>query len=224
MKMKRILVIAVHPDDETLSCGGTLLKFKEEGAELSWLIVTNVHENKGWDSAFVEKRQVEIDEVSKLYGFENTYKLDYPTTELDQVHMNELVGRISEVINKLEPDTIILPNRSDVHSDHDVAFRAAYSCTKNFRYPFIKNIMMGETLSETEFAPSLSENAFVPNVFVDITKFFDQKLKIMAIYESEVMEEWQPRSLSSIESLARYRGSRIGKKYAEAFTLLVNIL
>ena len=101
-----------------------------------------------------------------------------------------------------------------------VAFDAVYSCTKSFRYPFIEKIYMMETLSETEFAPSVPAKTFLPNVYVDITDFIDKKLEIMQMYPKEVMQEPYPRSLSSIKSLARIRGSRAGVMYAEAFMLL----
>ena len=108
----------------------------------------------------------------------------------------------------------------DVHSDHRVSFSALYSCLKSFRHPFVKQIYSFEALSETEFAVATSDNAFVPNVFVDITPYIDKKLEIMSMYEVELMEEPWPRSLSTIKALARVRGSRAGVMYAEAFQLL----
>ena len=83
---------------------------------------------------------------------------------------------------------------------------------------------MYETLSETEFAPALPENVFIPNVFVDITNYFEKKLEIFKIYKSEVTKEPLPRSLEVIEAFDKCRGSRIGKKYAEAFVLLKEII
>ena len=79
---------------------------------------------------------------------------------------------------------------------------------------------MMETLSETEFAPSIPGASFCPIVFVDITPYIEKKLEIMSLYDTEVMEEPYPRSLSSIKALARVRGSRAGVMYAEAFQLL----
>ena len=134
-----------------------------------------------------------------------------------------IIQKISEAVLEIQPEVIYLQNRSDVHTDHQIIFKAVYACTKNFRYPFIKKILMYETLSETEFAPALRENAFIPNFFVDISDYFEEKIDIMKIYKSEVMDDPFPRSLSSIEALARFRGSRIGVKYAEAFQLLLEI-
>lgn len=220
MKQKKVLVVAVHPDDETLGCGGTLLKHKAIGDDIYWLIITNIDKINGWKKEIVDKRQIEIEKVSVLYGFKKTFKLDFPITKLDQVPMCNLINEISRVFIEVKPEIVYLPNRSDVHTDHQVAFKAAYSCTKNFRYPFIKKVLMYECLSETEFSPALPNETFVPNVFVDITNFTERKLKIMNMYKSEVMSAPYPRSISSIEALARIRGSRAGVMYAEAFMLL----
>ena len=219
----KILVISPHADDETLGCGGTILKHKDMGDKIYWLIITNIDVKNGWDKNAVKKRQKEIETVAGMYGFEKTFKLDYPTAKLDIIPVQEINKSISEVILEIEPEIIYLPNRSDVHTDHQISFKAAYSSTKNFRYPFIKKILMYETLSETEFAPALPARVFVPNIFVDITNHFEKKLEIFKIYKSEVMEETLPRSLEVIEAIAKYRGSRISKKYAEVFQLLFEI-
>jgi LmbE family N-acetylglucosaminyl deacetylase len=219
----RVLVISPHPDDETLACGGTILKHKDEGDEIYWLIITNVDIKNGWDKNIVEERQKEIETVAGMYGFEKIFKLDYPTAKLDTLSIQEIIKSVSEVILGIKPEIIYLPNRSDVHTDHQITFKAAYSCTKNFRYPFIRKILMYETLSETEFAPALPGSIFIPNFFVDITNYFEKKLEIFKIYKSEVMNYPLPRSLNSIKALARYRGSQIGVEYAEGFMLVREI-
>lgn len=221
--MKKVLVIAPHPDDETLGCGGTLLKHRANGDQIYWLMVTNVDEKNGWTKERVESRQKEIEMVSQMYGFTKTFKLDFPTTKLDIIPISDIIGEILRVINEIKPEIIYLPNRSDVHTDHQIVFNAAYSCTKNFRFPFIEEILIYETISETEFGAALNENAFIPNVFNDISDYFERKMEIFNVYESEIMSSPLPRSINSIESFNRHRGSRIGKKYAEAFSLLLKI-
>jgi len=222
--MKNILIIAPHPDDETLGCGGTILKHIDKGDDVYWLILTNISEKEGWKTEKVSERQEEIEKVAIEYGFNKTFNFDFPTTKLDTIPIGKLIGEISKVINEVKPHTIYLQNRSDVHTDHQIAFKAVWSCTKSFRYPFINRILMYETLSETEFAPALPETVFIPNVFIDISDYFEKKMKIMKIYNSEIMESPLPRSLNTIETLAKYRGSRISKKYAEAFVLLEQII
>lgn len=218
--MSKVLVISVHPDDETLGCGGTLLKHTNNGDSIYWLIITNVDIADGWDPSIVSNRQNEIVRVSELYGFVKVIKLNFPTTKLDELPLSTIITEVGNAIKEIEPTLIYLNNRSDIHSDHKITFNAVMSCTKNFRYPFIQRICMYECLSETEFAPALGENAFIPNIFVDITDLFDKKLEIMSVFASEVMPDNLPRSFSAIRALATYRGSRIGVKYAEAFFLL----
>lgn len=218
--MIKVLIVATHPDDETLGCGGTILKHKDKGDQIYWLIITNIDEKNGWNKKTVAKRQEEIENVSQAYGFEKVYKLNFPTTKLDTIPMSELISSISKVMNEVKPHTIYLPNRSDIHTDHQISFKAVWSCTKNFRYHFIKKILMMEVLSETEFTAALKENIFVPNCFVGISNFFEKKIEIMKMFNSEVMKKPYPRSSKTIEALAKLRGSRIGKKYAEAFNIL----
>lgn len=222
--MKKALFIAVHPDDETFGCGGTILKHKEKGDEIYWLIITNVDTKNGWDVDFIEKRQKEIRTVAELYNFDETYKLDFPTTKLDIVPLGNLISKISNIFSKIQPEIIYLPNRSDVHTDQQITFQAVYSCTKNFWYPFVKKVLMYKCLSETEFAPALTDKVFVPNVFVDITDYFEKKIEILQVYKSGLMVDNLPRSINAIKSLAQYRGSRIGKLYAEVFFLILEIV
>lgn len=218
--MSKILVVAVHPDDETLGCGGTLLKHKQNGDEIYWLICTETEP----DTDFYKKRQAEIAEVSHLYGFDGVHYLGLRSMHVDEYAMSDLVSRISAVMNVVKPSTIYLPFKGDVHSDHRKIFEAAYSCTKTFRYPFVKRVLMLEALSETEFAPSLVTDSFIPNVFVDIGEHMDKKRQIMHVFESELGEHPFPRSIKSIDALATYRGSTAGCAYAESFVLLKEIL
>jgi len=215
-----ILVIAVHPDDETLGCGGTLLKHKANGDKIHWLICTSLEVSH----SYYDMREKEIEEVHGMYGFDSMYNLRLKTMQVDEYSMSELIAKISKIIYEVEPNIVYLPFRGDVHSDHRKIFEASYSCTKAFRYPFIKKIYMMETLSETEFAPSTQDSSFVPNVFVDISEYMHTKLDIMKIYKSELAEHPFPRSQRNIEALATLRGATSACDYAESFMLLKEIL
>ena len=212
----RTLVIAPHPDDETLGVGGTLLRRKSEGAKTAWLIMTQMDQIEDTKS---QKRKNEVLKVSEIFGFDKIYQLGFPTTKLDQIPMFELVNGISKVVNEFQPTEIFLPHPSDIHSDHKITFQAASSCTKWFRFPSIKRILAYETLSETDFGLS-RENNFHPNYYVDIEKYLDQKIIAMRTYQSEISSFPFPRSVESIRSLSSLRGSSSGFKAAEAFELL----
>lgn len=220
--MSKVLIVAVHPDDETLGCGGTLLKHKASGDEIYWLVMTGPRKGDmpHFTDEFLAKRDEMVDDIARVYGFKETIKLNLPTQSLHTLDLREIIQSVSDVFKRIQPDIIYTMFCNDVHSDHRVAFDAVYSCTKSFRYPFIKRIYMMEALSETEFAVATPGNTFVPNVYVDITDFIDRKLDIMEMFKGEVQQEPWPRSLSSIKALARLRGGRCGVMYAEAFQLL----
>jgi LmbE family N-acetylglucosaminyl deacetylase len=218
--MKNVIVISAHPDDETLGAGGTILKHVDNGDNVYWVIVTNVFENQGFSKERVECRQEEIGEVAKSLGICKTFLLNYPTMTLSSSSLIKLVPDISSIFLEVQPEIIYTLNRSDAHSDHRVIFDGVMACTKSFRYPFIKQVLMYECISETEFAPALAEKAFLPNYFVDITEFLDKKNEIMKVFESEISEHPFPRSLENIKALAHFRGASVGVKYAEAFQLL----
>ncbi len=221
--MAKVLVVAVHPDDETLGAGGTLLKHKSSGDSISWIICTDIKESDGFKKNDIDNREKEIQQVSALYDFNQVYRLGLSTTKVDQYFMDELVEKFSKIFNEFKPEIVYLPFKGDVHSDHRKIFDAAYSCTKSFRYPFIKQILMIETLSETEFAPGLKEDSFTPNIFVDISMFFQRKIEIMKIFKSEMKEHPFPRSERNITALATFRGATAGCEYAESFMLLKEI-
>ena len=218
--MAKIIIISAHPDDETLGAGGTLLKHKDAGDTLAWLIVTNIFENQGYTKVKIQERQREIDSVSKKYGFSKLYKLNYPSMGLTPEIVNSIIPKISAKFLEFQPEVIYLMNRSDAHSDHRHTFDAVLACTKSFRYPFIKKVLMYECISETEFSPALPERSFMPNYFVNITSFFREKLELMQVYQSELGEHPFPRSLKNIEALAIFRGASVGVDYAEAFQLI----
>lgn len=221
--MNNILIISVHPDDETLGCGGTILKHIKNIDNVFWLILTNINDEKIWGKERIEQRQLEIEKVTSLFGFKKIIKLNYDTTKLDQLPLDELTKEISHVIKEVKPEVIYLHNRSDVHSDHRISFDAIISATKSFNHPYIKKILMYETISETEFAPALQENVFIPNYFVDISEFIDKKIEIMRIYKSELKEHPFPRSERNIRALATFRGAQCGVDSAEAFMILKEI-
>ena len=218
--MKKIIVISAHPDDETLGAGGTLLRHARQGDEIYWLIITNIFTSNGFSESKVAERQEEIKLVAEKFGFKKTFNLNYPTMSLSGSELVTMIPQISSVFSEVEPEIIYTLNRSDAHSDHRVIFDATMACTKSFRYPYIKRVLMYECISETEFAPALTEKVFIPNYFVDVSDYLDEKLEIMKVFASELQPHPFPRSLENIKALAHFRGASVGVNYAEAFQLL----
>lgn len=219
-----VLVIAPHPDDETLGCGGTLLRAIAEGASVHWAIASTMSAAQGFSAQRIESREQEIAAVAKAYGFAGVHRASFPTTRLDTVPTAERVGWVSEVIAAVKPDTLYLPHPHDAHSDHTAVFEAAAACTKQFRYPSVRRVYVYETLSETEFGLSPGIAPFNPTRFVDVAGFISRKVEIMKFFASELGTAPFPRSIETIHALATYRGSVAGTTAAEAFMVLKEII
>ncbi|NFN92757.1 PIG-L family deacetylase [Clostridium botulinum] len=224
MSFKKILVISVHPDDETIGCGGTLLKHKDSGDELNWLLITNTKIEYGYTQKDLDEDKNQINRISKIYNFNKVFKLGFKPANLNMEIFVDLVNSITSVINEVKPEIVYMINRSDIHTDHQIAAKAIISCTKSFRHPYIKRVLMYECLSETEIAPQFQENIFIPNVFSDITNYIDGKLKALSIYKTELQDIPLPRNKESVLALARYRGCSACVKYAEAFMLVRDVI
>jgi len=218
-----IVIIAVHPDDETLGCGGTLLRHVENGDIIHWVIVTTMT-SPMFTVERIKAREKEIENVSRLYGFKSVTQLGFPTTQLSEIPEKILIDAFSKTFRYIKPHTIYMPFKNDIHSDHRKSFDAAIACTKSFRYPFIKRILMMEVLSETEYAPALQSDIFLPNVYVNIEHYIDQKIKILSQYDGEVKPFPFPRSIDAIKALAQVRGVACNSTSAEAFMLLKEVI
>lgn len=221
--MKTILVIAPHPDDETLGCGGTLLRARAEGAAVHWAIASTMTREAGFSDERMAARRLEIDRVQAAYGFETVHQAPFAAARLDAVPAAKRVDWLSSVVTAVLPDALYLPYPHDVHSDHAAVFDAAMACTKGFRYRSVRKVYCYETLSETEFGLKPGAPAFQPNRFVDITAFLERKIDIMGLYAGEMAAAPFPRSADAMRALALYRGIVANCMAAEAFMILKDI-
>lgn len=216
----RILVVAPHPDDEMIGCGGTLLRRKAEGCELGWLIVTAADEAFGWSVERIRQRQEEIKRVTAAIGFDEVINLRLPAARLDTLPTADLVAAFSAAFKSFSPTEVLVPHHGDVHSDHRIVFDVVAACTKWFRYPSVRRVLAYETVSETEFG-CISASMFRPNSFIDIGAYLEKKLEVLnLVYNSELDAFPFPRSVEAIRSLARWRGANAGFEAAEAFELV----
>lgn len=216
--MKKILVVSPHPDDEILGAGGYLLKHKKIGDEIFWLIVTNIKEEYGYEKEKCEKRQHEIKLISKKLGIKKIYMLDLEPAGLDKYESRKVIKMIFDVINDCDPNTVILPDYYDAHTDHRITYERAMACLKSFRSINVQVIMCMQILSETDY--SYLGKAFNANYFVDIEREIDDKIDLMRIYSSELFEFPFPRSEVAIRALAKVNGASSMCKAAEAFKII----
>jgi LmbE family N-acetylglucosaminyl deacetylase len=220
---KTILIISPHPDDETLGCGGTIFKHKNQGDKVYWLIMTAMKVEDGYTESVICKRKKEINRVVKEYNFDGTFPLGYSTRKLDLTPVAQIVKDVSDVVHAVAPNVVYVPFCHDVHTDHRITFDAAISSIKTFRNPSIRKVLMYEVISETEFVPSIQGNVFMPNFFSDISNFLDKKLSVIRLYGGEMQDHPFPRSVENIKALATFRGATAGFAFAEAFMLVKEV-
>lgn len=216
----KILIIAPHPDDEVLGCGGTIAKHALQGDSVYLCVVTKAYE-PDWSKEFLKERPKEVARANKILGIKKTYFLDLPTIKLDIIPQKKLNEAISKVVNEVRPNIIYVPHRGDLNKDHRLIFEASLVAIRPVNHS-IKKALSYEILSETEWGQLIEP--FVPNVYMDISETFKKKIEAIKAYKSELKLLPHPRSLEIIEVLAKKRGSEVGLKLAEAFMLIKEIL
>lgn len=222
MSQKQILIIAPHPDDEVLGCGGTIRKYSSEGHDVTVLIVTRGSRKLYRDEQIDNVRREALN-AHKLLGVKNTIFLDFPAPELDTIPLMDITTAISKVMTENRIEMLFLPHRGDIHHDHSIVFNAALVAARPVGNYTVKEIYCYETLSETEWAAPFASDAFIPNCFVNIEVFFAEKLEAIRCFKSQIKDFPNPRSLENIEALSKFRGATVGLKNAEAFLLIRQI-
>lgn len=214
----RILVIAPHPDDETIGAGGTIARSIAEGDEVFLCIVTLAN-LPPWSEniAAIQKKQVE--QVQKIYGIKQVFFLDFPTVRLNTVPNMELTSALQRVVDEVKPEIVYTSSACAINQDHRLVFDATLVATRPLPASPVRRLLCYEIGPTLRFGNS----AFVPNVYVDISDFLDKKLAAMACYKTELREMPHPRSLEGIKLIARERGLSVGLKMAECFQLIREI-
>lgn len=220
----KVLVIAPHPDDEVLGCGGTIKKYVKEGSEVYLCIVTKAYV-PDWTEIFIENRKKEVELASKALGIKKVIFLDLPTVKLDTLPSKKINDLIFKTIEEIRPEILFIPFYGDINKDHKLVSEAAMVASRPKPGSFLRKIFCYEVLSETEWAKPAQkiEDVFIPNFYEDISEYFNDKLKAMECYKTELKEYPHPRSLEGIKVLAQKRGTECGINLAEAFMLIREI-
>jgi len=221
--MKRILVIAPHPDDEVLGVGGTIHKKVTEGNEVFVAILTNA--TKSDPIKYTEEKlknvRNEAGTACVHLGVKKVFFEDFPAPVLDQYPGHVMAEAVAKIIKETQADTLYIPFRGDIHNDHKAIFDACMVAARPVGNYTVKEIYAYETLSETEWAYPFAGESFVPNVFEVLSEgSFSAKLEAMRCYKSQLRAFPSSRSIEALEALAKFRGSTVSSNRAEAFMLI----
>ncbi len=217
-----ILVVAAHPDDEVLGCGGTVARLAEAGAVITTLIlgegITSRSSGTEGNNEALKVLKAQAQKANRIVGASEVVFCDFPDNRFDTVPLLEVVKNIENEINRIHPEAIFTHHGGDLNVDHRIAHRAVLTAARPLPEMPVKAVFAFEVLSSSEWpGPHFP---FVPNMWVDITPMLPKKIRAMESYAGEIREFPHPRSREGIEALARKRGSEAGVQAAEAFEII----
>jgi LmbE family N-acetylglucosaminyl deacetylase len=220
-----VAVVAAHPDDEVLGCGGTLARMASEGRSVHVLFVSD-----GQTSRRIEPGQPSTEKTlmartaaakvaCAILNASSVEMLALPDNSLDGVELLDVVRHIESFVQRHRPSLLLTHHCGDVNIDHRVVHDAVISaCRPQPGHP-VKELLFFEVPSSTEWRPAGSAHAFNPNYFVDISKSLPKKLEALNAYAAELRPFPHPRSIKAVTALANWRGAMVGVEAAEAFVL-----
>ncbi len=217
MKKGKILIVAAHPDDEILGCGGSILKLKKNN-DINVLFMTNGVSARGKNKVNEKKRKNACLKLFKYLGIPKPQFFNFPDNQLDKIALLKIIKKIEIKINSFRPDTIFTHYSNCLNIDHRKTFEAVNTACRPINNLSVKKILSFEIPSSTDWALFRGKN-FQPNYYIDISKFLNEKVNLIKFYKDELRNYPHSRSIKSIKSLATLRGVSCGVKYAEGFYL-----
>ncbi len=222
---KNVLVVAAHPDDELLGCGGTIALHVLHGDDVSVLILgegktsrtPTTHQNVKQE---LENLKTEAIRAGKVIGIKKIYFADLPDNQFDTVSLLSIVKEIEKIKEIVNPVIVYTHHFGDMNIDHQITYRAVLTATRPIPGESVNTILTFETPSSTEWNSYMLTHAFIPNYFIDIEKTIALKLKALACYKSEMRKYPHPRSLRHIEELSAVNGTKVGLRHVENFVLV----
>jgi len=220
-----VLVVAAHPDDEVLGCGGTMARLANEGHEVRIAILA-----EGMTSRYQQREQANQKQLSHLHSnaqqaadkvrAKELVLCKLPDNRLDTVPLLEVVKVVEDLIEKFSPVVIYTHHPGDLNVDHGVVHRAVLTATRPIPGQRVREIYAFEVPSSTEWAFQSLEPSFRPSVFVDISATLETKVSALACYDTETRKFPHPRSPEAVRAIAMRWGSVAGFQAAEAFELI----
>lgn len=214
-----VLVVAAHPDDELLGPGGTVASHAARGDRVRLAVMCEGVSNRytpEWDSEVRKQAK----EAARILGVTELVLGNLPDQRLETLPLLDLAKEVESLIAEWQPELIYTHFAGDINRDHKILTEAVLVAARPYAAPSVKEILMFETPSSTEWGSPMLAASFQPNVYVDVSAFVEQKMKAFSCYSAEIREYPHPRSLEALADRARYWGSVINRRAAEAFLLV----
>jgi N-acetylglucosamine malate deacetylase 1 len=218
-----ILVVAAHPDDEVLGCGGTIVKHSMLGDEVTVLFLTDgvssrdgVTEDLDFHSM---KRKAAASKALSILGVTDIIFKDFPDNKMDVIPLLDVIKVVEMVGERVNPETVYSHSPADLNVDHVIAAKAVRTAFRPTKNSSVKKILSFEIMSSTEWAFDFAK-VFKPNFYIDISDFWDKKIAALHCYEMEMRDSPHARSFRSIEAHGALHGEAVGHEYSEVFELV----
>lgn len=217
-----IVVVASHPDDEVLGCGGTIALHVERGDEVHVIFVADGVSSRG-NTTGISKRQVAALEASKILGYLEPTFLQLLDNQLDTLPLLGIVQKLEMHFRRIRPSIVYTHHGSDLNIDHRLVHTAVLTACRPTPDQSVHTIYSYEVVSSTEWSSPEQGFAFRPVRYVDVSSCVEKKFRALQCYRDEVRMFPHPRSIEAVEALGRLRGSQVGVEFAEAFGLIRQI-
>ena len=224
--MKKILVVAAHPDDEIYGMGGTIAKLAAEGNEVHILIVTDgsTAQYRGSNdlSEILERKKKETQKALACVGAAACHYGELPDMRLDAVEHIRINEVIEKAVDEIKPDVVYTHFWGDINMDHQRVFESTLVAVRPTRFQTVRELYCYSVPSSTEWQPAIHAT-FAPNVFVNISEYTAQKAAAIAAYATELRPYPHPRSVEAVQAQDTARGLQVGLPAAEEFILLRSV-
>ncbi len=222
-KKKSVLIVAAHPDDEVLGCGGTIAKLSSLGLNINILFLSNGEDSRIASKLEIKKRILKRKNAaklaSKILGSKSPNFADLSDNQLDKYPLIKIIKIIEKNIKKYKPSIIYTHFKNDLNIDHQIVNRAVITACRPQKNSPVKSLFFFEVPSSTEWRIDSKKKIFNPNWFEDISKTKNKKLLALNAYKSELRKWPHPRSIKGVSALFTWRGASVGVDAAEAFML-----
>lgn len=221
--MRSILILAAHPDDEVLGCGGVIAKLADQGANIHVAFLADGVFSRAGDQKNknneLNDRRIAAHKACGILGVKSISFGNFPDNRMDTLALLDVTQVVEQLIYAHQPDTIFTHHAGDLNIDHRRTHDAVFTACRPQRGHPVKTVLCFEVPSSTEWQLPGSTPVFTPNWFVDISDTIERKLAALEAYATELRPWPHPRSRQGVEHLARWRGATVGVDAAEAFIL-----
>jgi N-acetylglucosamine malate deacetylase 1 len=220
VKKEVVLVVAAHPDDEVLGCGGTMAAHAARGDEVHIAILAQGLNSRGAASqAEFDRLHAAAEQARTILGAASLALFEFPDNRMDTVALLDVVKVVETLVERYRPTTVYTHYAADLNVDHRVTHQAVVTACRPLPGHPVERVLCFEVPSSTEWLPVGSGEPFAPNWFSSIESTLDKKLAALNAYVGEMRSFPHSRSLEAVKHLAAWRGASAGLAAAEAFVL-----